>query len=374
MALNNMMQKFLLFLFPIIMWTACSTDIALNAPYKPITIVVGLLDQGLDTQFVKINKTYLGEGNNLYYATVRDSLEYGPDAFNGKITEVINGRATREWEIQSKEMNNKSLDGIFYAPDYTAYYFVPEGGLKDEANYRLDLDFKDKEDVSASTNLIKNSTGNITYPPTLNPPLKLGFASRFGTFTRYLDVRFRWSSTQEARRYEVSMRIHYKEKIWADLEHTQLESEQLLFTDWIMGTQKTNDTEGGMEMAKEVNGEQFYTHLAARLESSPYITREIGYINNNTGNWEVMDFILTIANDELNTYMEINEPVTGVIQERPEYTNVNNGLGIFAARLQQGVYGLGLNPGSMKELVEGVHTADLNFCSPDALDPFYCAP
>ena len=47
------------FLVPLFLLISCSTDFELNAPYKTIPIV-GLLDQSQDTQFVKINRSFLG--------------------------------------------------------------------------------------------------------------------------------------------------------------------------------------------------------------------------------------------------------------------------------------------------------------------------
>ena len=55
---------------------SCSTDFELNAPYKTIPIVYGLLDQSQDTQFVKINRSFLGYGNNVNYAAINDCTEF----------------------------------------------------------------------------------------------------------------------------------------------------------------------------------------------------------------------------------------------------------------------------------------------------------
>ncbi len=73
------------------------------------------------------------------------------------------------------------------------------------------------------------------------------------------------------------------------------------------------------------------------------------------------DFILTIANEELATYLEINSPVTGVIQERPEYTNINGGLGLLASRASQGVYGVGYTTSTIEQLIEGDATRSVKF-------------
>jgi hypothetical protein len=45
-----------------------------------------------------------------------------------------------------------------------------------------------------------------------------------------------------------------------------------------------------------------------------------------------VDFIISVAAADLNTYMEVNEPSNSIIQERPEYTNIDNGTGIFSSR------------------------------------------
>ena len=86
----------------------------------------------------------------------------------------------------------------------------------------------------------------------------------------------------------------------------------------------------------------------------------------------MLDFELTVANDELSTYLEINSPITGVIQERPEYTNINGGLGLFASRSTQGVYGIGCTTASLEYLIEGPSTYELNFCTPNPFSDFYC--
>lgn len=56
--------------------SSCETDVDLTAPYASTTVVFGLLDPQADTQFVKITKTFLGDGNLNDYAMIRDSSEY----------------------------------------------------------------------------------------------------------------------------------------------------------------------------------------------------------------------------------------------------------------------------------------------------------
>ena len=45
-----------------------------------------------------------------------------------------------------------------------------------------------------------------------------------------------------------------------------------------------------------------------------------------------VEFLFSVAGDELNTYMEVNEPSSGIVQDKPDYTNIENGIGLFSCR------------------------------------------
>jgi hypothetical protein len=55
----------------------CSSELDINAPYKDITIVYGLLDSRDPIQFIKVNKAFLGEGDAYVFAQIPDSNEWG---------------------------------------------------------------------------------------------------------------------------------------------------------------------------------------------------------------------------------------------------------------------------------------------------------
>ena len=41
---------------------------------------------------------------------------------------------------------------------------------------------------------------------------------------------------------------------------------------------------------------------------------------------------MTIGTVELKTYIDVNKPFSGIVQERPTYKNINNGIGLFSSR------------------------------------------
>jgi hypothetical protein len=45
-----------------------------------------------------------------------------------------------------------------------------------------------------------------------------------------------------------------------------------------------------------------------------------------------LDLIITGVTQELETYINLTNPTAAVTQDRPLYTNIENGIGIFASR------------------------------------------
>ena len=67
----------------VLTWMGCSTEVDLTAPYDSLPVVYGLLELDADTQWVKVNRTWLGEGNQLAAAQTADSSEYPAGSVRG---------------------------------------------------------------------------------------------------------------------------------------------------------------------------------------------------------------------------------------------------------------------------------------------------
>ncbi|WP_306643585.1 hypothetical protein [Sanyastnella coralliicola] len=362
---------FLLVVFGLIGAYSCSTEIDVNAPYDSKTVVFGILEPEVDTQWVKITRTWLGEGNNFDAAMVRDSSEYPEGAFTGVVEEWIGNSIVQTYPLFDTLLENKSTDGIFYAPEHTAYYCLTPNGLNNDALYRINLDFTSKDDVEATADVVEVTPGSISFPPAIST-FEISWATVAGVNTVYNNQTFEWNSSPNAKRYEASLDIYLTENVWADASHTELVESRPVVLNWFIGTRTTADINGGEQLSIDVNGEAFYRFLESRLTADPMVTREFGIWDDEVQFSRAIDFVLTIANEELDTYLEINEPVTNIVQERPSYTNVTNGLGIWASRTQQSVDGVGISTGSLKALVEGEFTADLNFCSSNPFNEYSC--
>jgi hypothetical protein len=81
-------------------------------------------------------------------------------------------------------------------------------------------------------------------------------------------------------------------------------------------------------------------------------------------------FYVYACGEALYDYMEINGPSTGIAQEKPLYTNINNGLGVFSARTST-FRRYTIPNQSLDSLSRGRFTCDLKFLDHNG-DNFGC--
>lgn len=378
------MRNILVFLLAGVLFTQCSTEVDLTAPYEDITVIYGLLDQTQDIQYIKINKAFLGDAALADMAVIRDSIEYDEDQILSKRVEEWNGNEKLNEFPLIETLVEATNPSIFFDPAITdpmrkVYYFETPDSFSPDYEYRLVVEIANKESaVTASTQLITNSPNVITNPPQNNPNPKITFANSLSSINdSYPDFRFRWLPEDGAKRYELSLDFNYIENLWTDQSHTALVSAQQKTLTWNLGSVIVPANNGNDNLEKLVSGEDFYTLLASRLDVNPLITREIGILNEDIAQnyFSVFDFVLAVADDDLNSYIEFSEPVTSLAQERPQWTNVNNGQGLFSSRIIQVSDNVKIEGHSLRELCAGQHTFGLNFCTKDAAfddEPCFC--
>ena len=339
MNLKDLLNTLGALLVGILMLNSCSTDLDVNAPYKEYTIVYGTIDQSVDTQWIKINKSFLGDGSAFDYAQIRDSNEYSDDDLIVEVQQwEHNGPQIATFPLQQTVVNNVE-PGIFYYPDQKVYFFV-QSDVDQDNDYRIVGTAKGKE-FSSETAVVNDFT--IDRPQQLAGSITL--ATGLGNYTEY---GVEWRSAKNGKRYEV-----FYEFMWNEVTISGSELKSL--TRKIV-TRKSSGTNGGEDLGGIIGGEDFYKYIANNVAEDPDVIRR---------EFVGMDFIFDAADDILNTYMELNEPVTGVVQDRPTFTNINNGLGIFVSRYTKIVVDKKLNTNSLDELANGQYTAPLLFCSPD---------
>lgn len=347
------MKNYWTFIICCILIWSCETDVDVNDDWKDITVTFGVLSKNDSTHYIKINKAFLGKADAYVMAQISDSSQY--QNISATIEEIKNGTTQRSWSLKDTLITDKE-EGTFYYPEQTVYYFYADN-LDGDASYQLTISIPGKEEtVSANTELIDNFAllGGFIF----QSPVDIGFYNK-GT-VEYTDPVFEWGAQKDGKRYQPTLVFKYVEM------YLDTTADTLTF-EWYMPPQKAGNILGVGSMEQEIKGEEFYQQIAANIKpiaESPNVKWR-KFID--------LRMYLTIAADELNTYIEVNEPATGLIQEKPEYTNIENGIGIFSSRIKvYSKFNKEMNSDSDNELYSGKYTSDLGFCDPNPNHDYFC--
>jgi hypothetical protein len=323
--------------------TSCSNELDVTAPYEENTVAYALLDKGTTTQFVKINKAFLGPDNALVYAAVPDSSEYTDAQLQAQVQEVKNGVVTATFPLQDTIMDHDP--GIFAGPQHKLYYFT--ANLDSSATYRLEATAKGNQ-VSAECGVVARMvpTGAIA-----SQPLRLVPTGGNG----YANMNIRWNSAANGKRYDLSYRFKWDEVIGAD---TVAKS----FTQ-PLATVVADNTNGGAQLDASFEGEAFFQTVAVRVGNTPGVSKRI---------YRGVDILWAIAGEDLHVYLQLNNPISGLVEDRPTYTNVVNGYGLFSTRRFYEIPNKPLDLTTVPELVQGQYTGGMFFCVPGSSSPFGC--
>ncbi|MBN2680897.1 MAG: DUF4249 family protein [Bacteroidales bacterium] len=327
---------YLTLLLPILFINSCKTDFDVNANWKDIPVVYCLLNPNDTIHYVKLNKAFLGEEDAYLMAAEPDSLFYS--SAEVKLERFKNG-LLQETIIFEPTTEIPKEDGIF-ANDYNLIY-KSAANLNKDGEYHLKINIPEKtEEISSTTKLITNL--QVSNPVTYR---KINFANTTSQFLA------EWKSSENARLYEITVFFYYYEiKPGQDPELKTIE--------WVQPTKTSSNNLGGEEMKQEINGGSFLNYLYNQITNeSDWDNPEIQRVVRK----RAFDFRFLMGGEELNTFIEVTRPSNGIVQEKPAYTNINNGIGVFSCRFDYTVADLEIAQMTIDSLNAGVITKNLGF-------------
>lgn len=338
---------------------SCKTDFELNAPYEVIPVMYGFVDPAVDTQFVKINKSYLGDGDNFSYAPINDSTMFSK--VSGNVTAVVNGTVTETFPLQEMFVTNFDA-GIFYTDSQKIYYWIPTS-INYDATYHIDVNINEGQyNIHAETGVVGIVNFSSLFRTKVTTPNGVSFSNTNAPGNHsYSNLGVEWSVAENGKRYEVKLIFKFEEhRFNGDIFDRSISTTISRQT----AQSNTND------FFQNYLGESFYLFIANRLQNNPNesaIQKRI---------FRGLEFQVVVGDENLHTYMEINEPATGIVTERPIFTNISGGIGLFASRNttyldERNVNGdpIYLSFNSTRELVYGPITQPYKFCSDFYTDP-----
>lgn len=296
-------------------FVSCETDFDVTGEWKDITVVYGLISQNDSVHYLKINKAFLGDGNALTYAQIADSSSYG-DNLEVVVTEKGLNGSFRSFTFDTTSVYNKEA-GLFYYPGQLVYkgeFKVPSNLSDNDYTYTVTITNKlTGKVVSADTKLVKNFTVETPRP-----------GQQSINFTMESNQRIKWNSAKDGKRYNVAIRF------WFDEDLKQSTDTLHRYIDWEFSSVKSSSIQGGEPLEIVYTPGNFFNVCKNLI---PYKDGDaLSEDNVQARLVNRIEFLFSVAGDELNTYMEVNEPSSGIVQEKPEYSNITNGIGLFSCR------------------------------------------
>lgn len=345
----------------VFLFNSCKDKIDLVGGAKESAIVVGILDQASTTHYVKITRTFIGDGQTsaIDIAQISDSSYF--NQIDVKIQEVLgNGSLGRLFTLYDTIVQNKEINGVFYAPQQKVYVFHtnPSQPLLDDATYKLTASIDNgRIVVTGQTDLVSGITSGTWAGVNSN----LKFTASGTTLGQYASQNINVTNVGSAYKLNAKARFDYREfttgltdstdhSVWYDIGEV--------------------DVTPGFNSSQNFNfsGEIFYRRLKEAIPVSASVEKRV-----HTG----IEIQLTGASRELANYINVNKPSSTLAQNKPKYTNLtitegHNVIGIFAARQTVRVYkpAVGtshivqsIDKKSRRELCIGPLTGPLGFCS-----------
>lgn len=304
---------------------ACKNDIEIFADQADVTLVYGILDVKDQVHSVKINRVFQGEKAVADLAKDRSISEYAN--LEAKIIELDyvdfdTIKTGNEWPLTAVEITNKDT-GYFYYPSQTVYQATAK--LDSTKFYAIEIDKLDGSPIVTSKTELIQVVDEI-----LTKPVGLQFAGRglslAGNDGPNEELDLEMIVPINAKLVEVYLDFRYHNEY---LNGTFGEYDTISF---LVGTFVSSEVPTNNQLPVSLEGKlnpyDFYNFVAQNVEVVPTGSN----IKQRIPEDRPLNFRFVSGGNELNTYMEVASPSTSILETKPEYTNIVNGVGLFSCR------------------------------------------
>ncbi len=317
------------------LFASCEVEFSPNDTWRETPVVYCLLDQDDDTTYVRIQRCFLGEGNQYAYSPIRDSNVYSPTALSVYLQEWntaadsrgilhrVGDTPRRVFPMSYTEFDNKE-EGLFFSQRQPIYY-LPSAGLFDTSFiYRLVVVKNATGDTiaTAETPLIAGQM----FLETPNDIIVFTFSGKAG------ECQMIWSTIRNARQYRPIVRFHYRDFIVDTTVRPYDTTITPHYVDIPCGTIKSD-----MRSYK----------LQTTLLRSVFLAALRNGIHDTVCNKNIIDTVeinIQCCSEALAEYLFSVNPLGTFEREPFSYSNIEGGLGVFAARRRHIVFRVPSSP------------------------------
>ncbi len=339
------LRLFLLITAVATVFFGCDEDFEVFAPYKTVPVVFGVLNTNDTTHYIKINRTFQGEGDNLEAAQIADSTAI--EVSNVQV-EFLNTNGT---VVKTTMLTRDTLEprqpGDFYTAPNVVYTFN-ESDLIRYASARLSFVFNG-ETLTAETPIVGDL--DVDFPLLISEVKFVNNDISGGDPAEYVDTRFSFNSAENGRRYEASIRMDYMEY------YTNAAPVRKTFEVTVLN-RVLQATIAGIELETNMSGDFFLQRLANSIDENPEVTRR-----------EILDpsYQFDGISEDLYIYEQSTNTAIGLGQEIVTYSNVfyedgTPALGVFgssSSKTREHKFA----KNTLVAMINGEFTQGLKFCS-----------
>ncbi len=291
---------------------SCNNTIEPNGNWSDVTVIYGLLDPAADTNWVRVQRGFLGKQNPNLSFSISDSLYYK------NITVIL-----ESYKILADGGLGSKVDSFVMIKDSTSRTLAP-GVFAGDGHYlfrtqeKLDYNLKYKVSVikhdggptaSAVTSLVHNPQSQTSGFRFKNPDLTSLYKNEY-------IGQLEWYAAEGASIYKVDFTFFYKEfdTITEQVEHKHVEVKDF-------------------SILTAYNSLEYYSYSPPRNVMYRELAKRIGLPGKHTIRFfEKIKFTIWAASPEFHVYTRVNAPKESINAFVPEVPGIENGTGLFASR------------------------------------------
>jgi len=337
------------------LFTACKPDFDLNAPYKDVTVVYGILNHQDSIHYVKIYKGYQShkKGGVFIDAQNPDSIYYY-DKINVVLQEFNNDKRTLRKDIVLEMTHDYPYgrdSGFFYYGDKQIWYYTKEPLSKDYSYKIVITHLQSGKVTEGITPMLGNG---------VNPYYDFEIYSPSNTFSMLGvgEASVSFYPAQYAADYEIHVNFIYFE--------VNKKTNQVVKIDTIVknicpkagGIWKIND----FGLLSKNFTRVFYDDIAKYVKPDP---DKIRYMGTPEATGTCIEIEGWAVGESMTNYLLSNQPTSTFVQVNSIYTNLkaSEGLafGFLSSMVKCPVRRFAATPESEDSLVKGSKTGHLGF-------------
>ena len=326
--------KALIWIFPLLLiLSACDNELDLIEEWKDIPIVYGIVDPSDTAHYIRVEKAFVdAEVSGADLALFADSLYY--EGMEVQLVKGTNGTPITLERVDGNLEGYPRQEGAFaQAPNFLYKVRAEDLNLQGEETLNLYLKPEGQEARQVSSTRVIGDYDFLRPRP--DDPEKINFS-----YANHLTIR--WNPAANAVDYEIYILVHYTEK-----EKTAPDTDYVpRFVTWKAAT----GVEGNSVM---IESKEFFVFVNGAIQPEENLVRI----------FKSLEFRILAVGEEVSDYIEIGGANLGITssQEIPQYSNIEDGLGIFSSTREISLENLRMIDASLDSLRFGIYTKQLNF-------------